>query len=71
GHLPGIPAADIVEKEGFELGDMQRRLLEKIEELTLYLIETDRQINRLQTENSHLVQRILKLEGAQNAGNHE
>ena len=34
GHLPGIPSAKVVEAEGFELGDMQRRAIEKIEELT-------------------------------------
>ena len=32
-HLPGIPAAAVVEKEGFELGEMQRKLLEKVEEV--------------------------------------
>ncbi len=41
GHLPGMPSAKKVEEEGFELGDMQRRLLEKVEELTLYVIELD------------------------------
>jgi hypothetical protein len=39
GHLPGIPSAAEVEKNGVELGDMNKRLLQKIEELTLYLIE--------------------------------
>lgn len=39
GHLPGIPSAAQVATEGFELGDMQRKLLEKIEELTLYVLE--------------------------------
>ena len=39
GHLPGIPNAKEVETNGFDLGDMNRRLLEKVEELTLYLIE--------------------------------
>jgi hypothetical protein len=39
-HLPGIPAAASIQKEGgIELGEMNRKLLEKIEELTLYLIE--------------------------------
>jgi hypothetical protein len=39
GHLPGIPSAAEVEKNGIELGDMNKKLLQKIEELTLYLIE--------------------------------
>ncbi|HMI05190.1 MAG TPA: hypothetical protein VK541_22070 [Pedobacter sp.] len=42
GHLPGIPSAAEVEKNGIELGDMNKKLLQKIEELTLYLIEQNR-----------------------------
>ena len=34
-HLPNIPAANQVHREGIALGDMNKRLLEKIEELTL------------------------------------
>ncbi len=49
-HLPGIPSALQVKKEGFELGDMNKRLLEKIEELTLYLIDQDKKIIILQTQ---------------------
>ena len=54
-HLPGIPSAAQVEKEGFDLGDMNRRLLEQIEQLTLHLIE-------LKKENQHLNYRIAALE---------
>ncbi len=39
GHLPNVPSAAQVEKEGVELGAMNAKLLEKVEELTLYLIE--------------------------------
>ena len=38
-HLPGIPQAQIIESEGLEVGDMQAKLMEKVEELTLYLLE--------------------------------
>ena len=38
-HLPNIPAAEKVENEGLELVDMQIRMMEKIEELTLYLLD--------------------------------
>ena len=34
-HLPGIPTALEVKKEGIELGEMNRKLVEKVEELTL------------------------------------
>lgn len=54
-HLPGIPAAGQVKKEGFDLGDMNRRLLEKIEELTLYIIQQDKKINTLQQQVSNLL----------------
>ncbi|WP_448105172.1 hypothetical protein [Pedobacter panaciterrae] len=39
GHLPGIPSAEEVKANGVDLGDMNAKLLKKIEELTLYLIE--------------------------------
>ena len=39
GHLPNIPSADEMETNGIELGEMNMKLLEKIEELTLYTIE--------------------------------
>ena len=49
-HLPNIPAAAVVDKEGFALGDMQKRMMEKIEELTLYLIDANKNIQRQQKE---------------------
>ena len=39
GHLPGIPPSRQVESQGFAVGDMQKRMLEKVEELTLYVIQ--------------------------------
>ncbi|SDN54403.1 hypothetical protein SAMN05421820_10853 [Pedobacter steynii] len=39
GHLPGIPSAADVKANGIELGDMNARLLKKIEEMTLLFIE--------------------------------
>jgi hypothetical protein len=47
-HLPGIPSSAEVEAEGIELGDMQSRLLEKVEELTLYAIEQQKRIEQLE-----------------------
>lgn len=48
GHLPNIPAAKEVETNGLDLGDMARRQQEKIEELTLYVIEHDKLIKKNQ-----------------------
>ena len=49
GHLPGIPAAAEIEAEGIALGDMQKRMVEKIEELSLYIIQLEHRISDLET----------------------
>jgi hypothetical protein len=67
GHLPGIPSAKHVSENGFELGDMQKRVLEKVEELTLYTIEQQKMIDQLikemeslKKENENLKNGLLK-----------
>ncbi|HEY9258726.1 hypothetical protein [Chitinophaga sp.] len=47
-HLEGIPSAAEVEKEGIDLGEMNKKLLAKVEELTLYLIEQNKKIAALE-----------------------
>lgn len=48
-HLPNIPsAADITADKGFEVGEMNRKLLEKVEELTLYIIDANKKIKLLE-----------------------
>lgn len=59
-HLPGIPSAAEVEKESLDLGDMNKRLLQKVEELTLYLIDQQKQINQLKQQNEILSERYSK-----------
>jgi hypothetical protein len=49
-HLPNIPSAKEIEEKGLQLGDTQKRMMEKIEELTLYIIEQGKQIRALQSE---------------------
>jgi hypothetical protein len=44
-HLPGMPTAAEIEENGIMLGDMQKRLLEKVEELTLYAIDQSKVIS--------------------------
>jgi hypothetical protein len=54
-HLPGIPSAAEVEKKGgIELGQLNTKLLEKVEELTLYIIEINKKVERLEKENQAL-----------------
>ena len=61
GHLPNIPSAEVVEKEGILLGDMNKNLLEKIEELTLYMIQTNKDVKELQSENAKLKKEVEAL----------
>ncbi|WP_298221333.1 hypothetical protein [Flavobacterium sp.] len=44
GHLANVPSACEVEENGFEVGDMARIQQEKIEELTLYIIELNKKL---------------------------
>ncbi|NQX40239.1 hypothetical protein SAMN05421820_105122 [Pedobacter steynii] len=47
GHLPGIPSAEQVKANGVNLGEVNSKLLEKIEELTLHLIRQQKEIDLL------------------------
>lgn len=50
-HLPGVPsAATVAANGGIELGEMNRVLLEKVEELTLLLISQQKQLDTLKAE---------------------
>ena len=60
-HLPGIPSAAEVAENGIELASMNAKLLEKIEELTLYILQQQEQLDKqqekmdLQEMNSELM----------------
>ena len=47
GHLPDLPSAQEVEENGIGVGELQVKLLEKIEELTLYTIQQQEEIDEL------------------------
>ena len=71
GHLKDIPSAKDVEEDGIYLGEMNAKLLQKIEELTLYTIQQekkltvqDKQLKVQQEVNAKLEARLLKLEAA-------
>ena len=49
-HLPNIPSAASIQENGLSVGEMTNLLLEKIVELTLYTIEQEKRINRLEKE---------------------
>ncbi|MDQ0638318.1 hypothetical protein QF042_001883 [Pedobacter sp. W3I1] len=70
-HLPEIPSAKEVEANGVELGEMNKLLLKKVEELTLHLIEKDKNalqqnsLLKLQAEKlTAFEERLKKLENA-------
>lgn len=50
GHLKDIPSAEQVAKEGIDLGQMNKRLLQKVEELTLYVIALNKEIEALKKQ---------------------
>lgn len=47
-HLPEIASAEEMEKDGVNVGEFQIKLLQKIEELTLYSIEQNKRIKNLE-----------------------
>ncbi len=51
-HLPNIPAASEMETNGQELGEMQRRMMEKIEELTLYVLKLEEELSTIKRQYS-------------------
>jgi hypothetical protein len=61
GHLPNIPSATEVEKNGINLGEMDVKLLEKIEELTLYSIEQNKQLQNQSEEIRELKKQVQQL----------
>jgi hypothetical protein len=53
-HLPDIPSAKEVETNGLSIGEMQNKLLQKIEELTLYIIQQNEKIQTLESKLTEL-----------------
>nr|WP_315026460.1 cell wall anchor protein [uncultured Chryseobacterium sp.] len=54
GHLPNVPSADEVIKNGINVAEMNSKLLEKIEELTLYSIDQNKQLKSQSEQLQHL-----------------
>ncbi|MEO9871396.1 hypothetical protein [Ekhidna sp.] len=61
GYLPEIPSEAEVNENGINLGQMNAKLLQKIEELTLYMIDMNKRMNQLETENSELKEKVQHL----------
>jgi hypothetical protein len=54
-HLPDVQTAEQMQKEGVSVGTLQTKLLQKVEELTLYMIEQNKRIQKLEEENKKLI----------------
>ena len=65
-HLPVIPSANEIDKSGVSLGEMSTKQMEKIEELTLYVIEMNKKIQEQDKKMQEQSQRIIDLEKASN-----
>lgn len=61
-HLPGIPSAADAGKNGLSVGQMQNKLLEKVEELTLHMIEAEKRSDELAQTNERLAQQNRELQ---------
>ena len=59
GHLPNVPKAETIEKEGLSLGEMNKLLMEKVEELTLYLIGQQKRLEE-QQQQIHALQQAIR-----------
>jgi len=61
-HLPEIPSAKEIEKNGLMLAEMNMSLLKKMEEMTLYMIEMKKENEEIKKENKKQDEKILLLE---------
>lgn len=49
-HLPGVPSEAEIKEKGLEMGEINKILMQKVEELTLYMIDLQKEIDRLKTQ---------------------
>jgi hypothetical protein len=61
-HLPDVPSAKEVAQNGLDVGDMEKSLLQKVEELTLYLLEEHKKNEALEVQLAEMSKRLEKLE---------
>ena len=64
-HLPGITDAATLEAEGLDISKMQAAMMAKIEELTLYLIEANKKIEKLEQQNATILNKLNQSPSAQ------
>jgi hypothetical protein len=52
-HLPNVPSTSQVQEEGIDLAEMNKTLLQKVEELTLYILQQQEEINEIKKSLNH------------------
>ncbi|RYZ98680.1 MAG: hypothetical protein EOP47_18745 [Sphingobacteriaceae bacterium] len=52
-HLPGIPSAKEIQQNGLNVGELQTKMMEKIEELTLYIIQLKKELDALKSNSKN------------------
>lgn len=62
-RLPGIPSEEDVKENGVNIGELQVKLLAKIEELTLHMIEMDERNSELEQQNRELREQNQIIQG--------
>lgn len=74
-HLPEIPSAKEVSQQGIDLGQNQAKLLQKVEEMTLYLITQNKQWieqeQRMKTQDSLFAEQEMRLKALEKRGNNK
>jgi uncharacterized protein YoxC len=58
--LPNVPSADEMATNGIDVTKTSAKLMEKIEELTLYMIDLNKQVQALKAENETLKSKVNK-----------
>ena len=61
-HLPDVPSAEEVVANGIDLGKMDATLLQKVEELTLYVLQLNKKIDTISLENQTLINKNIALQ---------
>jgi hypothetical protein len=65
-HLPNVPSAKDLINNGWNVGEMNNKLLEKVEELTLYLIELKKENDDLKKENEKIALLEVRIKAIEN-----
>jgi hypothetical protein len=60
-HLQEMPSEQEIAKDGLNLGEMNKLLVKKVEELTLYLIEKDNKDKQQQEQIDQLIKQVKSL----------